>query len=115
MEIREYTLKLAERRMLEEATTKTRGLRAELEATEPQSKSSRRQNLAFDRGEVARDLRAVLGRDVNCARLMLSRLLGEIILRPAKDGLGGDARGLSGPTRRRGAWYFHWGREPVFN
>ena len=41
----------------------------------------------------ARDLRATLGRDTDRARLMLSRLLGNVILRPEKDGMWAEMRG----------------------
>jgi hypothetical protein len=76
--------------MVEEATAKVQRLRAELGA-EPKAKAI----VKILPGLVeryARDLRATLGRDTDRARLMLSRLLGDVILRPEKDDLWAEVR-----------------------
>lgn len=43
-----------------------------------------------------KDLRSILYRDTDRARLMLSKLVGEIVLRPEEDGLVAEIRGNTG-------------------
>ena len=80
--------------MLEEATEKVHRMRSHL-ATEPRT-TARIQVLPVIVEKYARDLRATLGRDVDRARVMLSRFLGDITLKPAKDGLYAEVRGNFG-------------------
>ena len=80
--------------MLEEAESKVRRLRAELSATQKDKATIRAIPGLVER--YVRDLRVTLGRDVDRARALLPRLLGEVVLRPEKDGLMYEIRGNLG-------------------
>lgn len=78
-------------RVLEETEERIRRLRAEMQ-TEPKGKAAIRALPGLVE-RYARDLRSVLGRDVERARAMLARLLGEIVLRPDGQGLVAELQG----------------------
>ena len=80
--------------MLEAAEAKIQRLRAESGA-EPQVKAAVRALPGLVERYV-RDLRGVLGRDTDRARFLLSRLLGDVTLRPDKQGVMAEVRGNLG-------------------
>lgn len=77
--------------MLEQTEAKIQRLRGEV-STRPKPKSSVRV-LPGSVKRYLKDLRNVLGRDVDRARSLLVPLLGEVILRPDKKGLVAEVRG----------------------
>jgi len=81
--------------MLEEAENKARRIRGELISIPKDSATVHAIPGLVER--YAQDLRSTLGRNVHHARALLSRLLGEVILRPDKDrGLTYEMRGNLG-------------------
>lgn len=80
--------------MLEALEAKIRRLRAESNA-EPRARAAVRALPGLVERYV-RDLGSVLGRDTDCARFLLSRLLGDVILRPDRRGLVAEIRGNLG-------------------
>ncbi|SRR5713101_1264499 len=81
--------------MLEEAAEKVQRIRADLE-TDPKTGAAAVQVLPELVERYARGLRATLCQDVGRARVMLSRFLGDVVLRPEKDGLWAEVRGNFG-------------------
>jgi site-specific DNA recombinase len=81
--------------MLEEVETKIRRLRAESQV-QPHAEETVVRVPPESIERHIRDLRGVLGRDTERARYLLSRLLGEVILRPDKHGLVAEVRGNLG-------------------
>ncbi len=82
--------------MLEDAERKVQTTRAKMTvAAQPEMAASVRA-LPFLIDTYLKDLRSVLYRDTDRARLMLSKLVGEIILRPEEDGLVAEIRGNAG-------------------
>jgi len=77
--------------MLETAEAKVRHLRAESAAQPPSQAVVRALPGAVER--YVRDLRSVLDHDIDRARFMLSRLLGEVILSPDGPGVVAEVRG----------------------
>jgi hypothetical protein len=80
--------------MLEVVEAKIQRVRAESNA-EPQVRAA---VLALPGlvEQYVRNLGSVLGRDTDCARFLLSRLLGDVVLRPDKQGLVAVVRGNLG-------------------
>jgi hypothetical protein len=84
------------REMLEEAERKVQTIRANMGlAAEPKIAVSVR-TLPSLVENYLRNLRSVLYRDTDRARLMLSRLVGDIVLRPEEDGVVAEVRGNVG-------------------
>lgn len=84
------------REMLEEAERKVQTIRANVGlAAEPKIAVSVRALPSLVENYL-RNLRSVLYRDTDRARLMLSRLVGDIVLRPEEDGVVAEVRGNVG-------------------